>query len=64
MLYTKEFDEETYNYFWNLARTLHIGVMVIDEFDYWENLPKNFSDPWFNTLCHKVIFYNYGLNYT
>jgi len=30
--------------------------MIIDEFEYWEKLPQNFSDPWFKTLCHEVKF--------
>jgi len=28
--------------------------MIIDEFEYWEKLPHDFSDPWFTTLCHEV----------
>lgn len=30
--------------------------MVIDEFEYWENFPRDFSEPWFMSLCHEVIF--------
>ena len=30
--------------------------MIIDEFEYWEKLPQDFSDPWFKTLCHEVKF--------
>ena len=33
--------------------------MIIDEFEYWEKLPHDFSDPWFTTLCHEVKIYKY-----
>ena len=33
--------------------------MIIDEFEYWEKLLQDFSDPWFKTLCHEVKFYKY-----
>ena len=59
----KEFDGETYNYFWKLANTPYSGVMIIDEFEYWEKLPQDFSDPWFKTLCHEVKIYKYDLEY-
>ncbi|PKY26443.1 nucleotide-binding domain-containing protein [Rhizophagus irregularis] len=49
----QEFDRETYKYFWKIANTPYSGVMIIDEFEYWEKLPQDFSDPWFKTLCHE-----------
>ncbi|KAF0333062.1 FAD dependent oxidoreductase [Gigaspora margarita] len=50
-----EFDRETYNHLWKLAKTQQneTGIMTIDEFEYWERFPQNFSDPWFKTLCHE-----------
>ena len=36
--------------------------MIIDEFEYWEKLPQDFSDPWFKTLCYEVKIYNYELS--
>ena len=38
--------------------------MIIDEFEYWEKLPQDFSDPWFKTLCHEVKFISSNLNYS
>lgn len=38
--------------------------MIIDEFEYWEKLPQDFSDPWFKTLCHEVKIYKYKLEYS
>ena len=38
--------------------------MIIDEFEYWEKLLQDFSDPWFKTLCHEVKSYKYELEYS
>lgn len=38
--------------------------MIIDEFEYWEIFPQDFSDPWFKTLCHEVKIYKYELEYS
>ena len=38
--------------------------MIIDEFEYWEKLPQDFSDPWFKTLCHEVKIYKDELKYS
>ncbi|CAG8583607.1 4634_t:CDS:10, partial [Dentiscutata erythropus] len=49
------FEESTYNYFWELAnRNMSnvTGVMVIDEFNYWEK-SDNFVDPWYSRVCHE-----------
>ncbi|CAG8682414.1 16536_t:CDS:10 [Cetraspora pellucida] len=49
------FDKSTYIYLWKLAEqtTSDItGVMIIDEFEYWEKLPNDFVEPWYSTLCH------------
>ncbi|CAG8743926.1 21883_t:CDS:2, partial [Dentiscutata erythropus] len=31
-------------------------IMIIDEFEYWESFPQDFSDPWFKTLCHEYRY--------
>ncbi|CAG8555953.1 6586_t:CDS:2 [Racocetra fulgida] len=49
------FDKSTYEYFWELAKQDKpdvTGVMVIDEFEYWEKLPNNFVEPWYSKTCH------------
>jgi hypothetical protein len=38
-----------------MADTPSSGVMIIDEFEYWEKLPEDFSEPWYKTLCHEVM---------
>ncbi|KAG9300702.1 hypothetical protein G9A89_023500 [Geosiphon pyriformis] len=49
----QEFDKITYNHFWYLAQNYptETGIMFVDGFDYWDELPKNFSEPWFKTFC-------------
>ncbi|CAG8845611.1 35970_t:CDS:2, partial [Racocetra persica] len=50
------FDKSTYKYLWELAEQTTsdvTGVMVIDEFEYWEKLPNDFVEPWYSTLCHE-----------
>ncbi|CAI2182507.1 8161_t:CDS:10, partial [Funneliformis geosporum] len=51
----QEFDRITYNHLWKLAKVPQneTGIMIIDEFEYWEKFPQDFSDPWFKTLCHE-----------
>ncbi|CAG8622916.1 15604_t:CDS:10 [Funneliformis mosseae] len=51
----QEFDRITYNHLWKLAKAPQnkTGIMIIDEFEYWERFPQDFSDPWFKTLCHE-----------
>ncbi|CAG8627000.1 18588_t:CDS:2 [Dentiscutata erythropus] len=53
----QEFEKETFHYFWNHAKVTEneAGVMIVDGFDYWEQLPEDFSEPWFKTFCPDVI---------
>ncbi|CAG8792703.1 4607_t:CDS:10 [Gigaspora margarita] len=51
----QEFEKSTYNYLWELANknmSNVTGVMVIDEYNYWEKRPDDFG-PWFRTVCHE-----------
>ncbi|CAG8554183.1 6598_t:CDS:2 [Cetraspora pellucida] len=47
------FDRETFIHFWNFActRPSETGVMIVDGFDYWDELPLGWNDPWFKDLC-------------
>ncbi|RGB27373.1 hypothetical protein C1646_769193 [Rhizophagus diaphanus] len=49
----QEYDKETFNYFWRLAKTEQdkTGIMIVDGIDYWEQFSQEYSDPWFKTLC-------------
>ena len=53
---SKEFDKETFNHFWGLAKTSQneTGIMVVDGFEYWGEFSQDFSDLWFKTLCPEV----------
>jgi len=57
MVSSKEYDKETFNHFWRLAKTAQdkTGIMIIDGFDYWEQFSQDLSDQWFKTLCPEVI---------
>ncbi|CAG8448160.1 11862_t:CDS:2 [Cetraspora pellucida] len=50
---SKGFDRETFIHFWNFActRPSETGVMIVDGFDYWDELPLGWNDPWFKDLC-------------
>lgn len=51
-----EFDIETFNYFWELAKTAQneTGIMIVDEFEYWEKYSYEFTDLWFKNFCPEV----------
>lgn len=65
---SKEYDKETFNYFWRLAKTEQdkTGIMIIDGIDYWEQFSQEFSDLWFKTLypeANKSVIKNHDLKF-
>jgi hypothetical protein len=56
IVFYKEYDRETFNHFWKLAKTAQdeTGIMIIDGIDYWEQFSQESSDLWFKTLCPGV----------